>query len=192
MFLLLLAEEWKLWVSVRKWRERGETVHERVAHTSTHTHRLNTYFWMPYQLSWSTTFLSFIREPHRSILLSCMSARHSYSTTMTTSEERRREGQSVSVSFARNLFFRYVTERINLSMWTLSMKIGCNTTNTDCYCAHKLNSIPLFNQFSVYCMPCTVVQLFPALFCSSRKQCFFFFARVSGAFFYSTKWFVES
>lgn len=74
-----------------------------------------------------------------------------------------------------SLLWMYVTKRINLSMWTLSMKIGCNNKHS---ATVHISSIPLFNQFSVLCcvvcaMLCSVVALFfsPS---SWKKKGFFF------------------
>lgn len=74
------------------------------------------------------------------------------------------EEDTVFVSLIR----MYVTKRINLSMWTLSMKIGCNNKHTP-YCVrfvHKLDSV-IQSIFYTVCLrpaPASHSLSFPCMF----------------------------
>lgn len=99
-------------------------------------------------------------ELHRSILFSCMNARHTHCTILEKKKKKKEKQQQQQqkksqLRISSVHLFGYVTKHINLSTWTLSMKIGCNNKHHVYECELPyISSILLFNQFSVPLQPC--------------------------------------
>lgn len=102
-------------------------------------------------------------------------------------EKSRKKTNNKKKNRLRISFGYNVTKRINLSMWTLSMKIGCNNKHDVCCVCERatvyMSSILLFNQFSV--VPC----VFPCCYRIVSLSVIFFYIFVYGVV---VKWFVGS